>query len=185
MINLGSLHQFINRLSKRERLISYGSIFFVTMAFLDGAIVSPAFLKISSLNKEIEETKLMIKKDLRFLTFKKRINEETERYASYFYEANSPEEEMNTLLKMIEDFARKASVYLLYRKPAGFKSEEAQKKYYIDLTCEGIMTQIIDFLYQIESSDKILNVEKLIITPKSEGSRIAQCRITISKINIH
>jgi hypothetical protein len=103
----------------------------------------------------------------------------------YFKEESSPDEEMNFLLNLIGDFARQASVDLLYIKRSGFKNEKMQRKYYIDLNCQGTMSQIVNFLYLIENSKKLLNVEKLIISPRSESSSIANCRITISKISIY
>lgn len=110
---------------------------------------------------------------------------EASKYKIYFSEEEkSPDEEMNSLLKLIEDIARKTNVGLLYIKPAGFKSEKTQDEFYIDLTCQGKMSNIARFIYRIESSPQLLNIEKFTLSPIEEGSPFAQCRMSILKITI-
>jgi hypothetical protein len=185
MFDISFFHKFISNLSKRERIVLYTTIIFVSLALLDRLVVSPAFTKMAMLNDEVEEQKLIIKKSLHFLSLKDIIDVEAKKYSVYFSEEGSPDEEMNSLLKLIEDFARQTNVDLLYIKPAGFKSEEGHRKYYIDLNCQGGMPEVINFLYLIENSKKLLSVEKMNIAPESEGSSVAQCRMTLSKISIH
>ena len=140
--------------------------------------------EVERLEEEIKKKELLIKKDLRFLSLEKEINKEVSSYQSYFSQVISADEEMNALLKIIESFAREVGINLLYIKPAGFKTDETQSKYSIDLNCQGEMNQVIDFIYRIESSKKLLIVERLSIVPESEESSIANCRITVSEIGI-
>lgn len=181
MVDLSYIHTFINGLSKKERNLFYVSVVVVSLAVLMRLVISPAADKMSSLNREAEETKMTIAKDLRFLSYKARINLLASKYASYFTEADSPEEEKNSLIKLIEGFAASASVSLINRA-ASFKSEAGESKYVINLTCKGDMPAIVSFLYQIESSNKLFDVEKFIISPESEATGLAQCRLTISRM---
>ncbi len=184
MIDLSSLHTFIDRLSKREKAILYVSVIFVSLCLVDRLMVAPSFARMRWLDEEIKKNKLIIKKNLHFLSLRNKINLETKKYSSYFSKERSPDEEMNSLLKLIEDLARRAYVDLIYIKPAGFKSEKMQERYYIDLTCQGDMLKVVNFIYRVENSNKLLSIEKLAISPDSEGSSLVQCRITISKISI-
>ncbi len=183
MFNIGQLTAIIEKLSKRERIVFYCSIVFVFLAFLDRLLISPAFMKIESLDEKIDKERLIIQKDLRFLSLKEKINKESSYYSAYLKKAGSDDEEMNRLLKLIEDFARKSSVNLLNIRPSAIKKENNIIKYYVDLNCEGDMPKIISFLYRIESAKEILTVEKLNISPKEENSPIAISRLTIVKIS--
>ncbi len=182
MFNLGQLSSFVERLSKRERIFFYLSIVFIFLALLDRLLISPALTKISSLNKKIEEEKLIIQKDLRFLSLKEIIKKEASYYSGYLEKESSPDAEMNNLLKLMEDFARRSSVNLLNIRPSGIRNEKGIVKYYVDLNCEGDMPKIVSFLYYIESAKEILTVEKLNISPKEENSSVALCRITVAKL---
>ncbi len=182
MFDLGQLSSLVENLSKRERVIFYLSIVFISLALLDRLLISPALTKISSLDKKIEEEKLIIQKDLRLLSLKDKIKKEVSYYSGYLKKEGSPDEEMNSLLKLIEDFARRSSVSLLNIRPSGIRNEKGVVKYYVDLNCEGDMPRIVSFLYNIESAKEILTVEKLNISPKEENSSVALCRITIAKL---
>ena len=46
------------------------------------------------------------------------------------------------------------------------------------------MEQLVDFMYNIENSDKLLMIEKYQISPKSKESSVAKCAMSISKIVI-
>jgi hypothetical protein len=185
MIDLSRLQSFISNLSKRERMVLYSCLIFVSLALLDRLIISPAFTKKKLIEEKIKNKKLMIKKDLYFLSLKEKIDFEVSKYKDYFRkEKKSPDEEMNSLLKLIEDIARRTGVDLLYIKPAGFKSSKAQNEFYIDLTCQGKMPNIVRFIYRIESSPQLLNIEKFTLSAIEEGSPLAQCRMTILKISI-
>jgi Tfp pilus assembly protein PilO len=89
---------------------------------------------------------------------------------------------MVSLLKEIESFANKSSVYLVDMKPAGLKPSDSSKKYLISLNCEAQMEQLSDFMYNIENSNKLLTIEKYQISPKSKESSVVRCSMSIAKI---
>jgi PAS domain S-box-containing protein len=88
------------------------------------------------------------------------------------------------LLKEIEALANKASVYLIDLKPAGVKDTIESKKYIISVTCEAQMEQLFEFMYSIESANRLLLIEKFQILPKAKDSSVARCIMTISQIII-
>ena len=46
------------------------------------------------------------------------------------------------------------------------------------------MPEVVKFLYSVENSGKLMTIEKYVISPKEQGSSIAQCRLTVSKVII-
>lgn len=177
-----TFYTFVSHLSKREKIIFYAAISFVSLTLLDCLIISPIYSKIKSLNEEIQERESNIKKNLHILAQKDRISSEITKYTSFLSSAESEEEEMTSLLKEIEGLANKSSVYLVDMKPAGLKPTGSSKKYLISLNCEAQMEQLSDFMYNIENSNKLLTIEKYQISPKSKESSVVRCSISIAKI---
>lgn len=182
MLKIKGLHTFLSRLSKREKTVLYAAVFFVSLTMLDRSVISPIFSKIGGLNDEIIGVKSEIKKNLHMLAHKDRILAESDKYSSLLVSSKSEEEEMTALLKEIEKIANKSSVYLVDMKPGGLKKAGPSEKYYINLNGEAQMEQIIDFMYNIENSDKLLSIEKYRIGPKSKDSSVARCTVSISKM---
>lgn len=175
------LFAIISRLSKRERIILYGTVFVISLVLLDRLVLGTILSKIKSLNQEIKTQEATIKKSLHILAQKDRIEKETNKYTSFVAPAQSKEEEMVFLLKVIEELADGSSVYVIDIKPGSFTESGVFRKYLVKLTCEAQMEQLTELFYKIESSDKLLQIEKYDIKPKTEGSSVVRCSISISK----
>ncbi|MDD5584196.1 MAG: GspMb/PilO family protein [Candidatus Omnitrophica bacterium] len=180
-LGLQTLYTSLSHLNKREKSIFYAAVIVIAVTVLDRLIIAPIAFKVRSLTKEIEETEQSIETNSRILSQKDRILSESAKYASFLNSNKTEDEETTTLLKDIETLATHASVYLADMKPAAAKEAGVAKKYTVTATCEGQMDQIIDFIYNIESSNKLLVIEKYEISPKSKESSIAQASMTISK----
>ena len=184
MIKLGALHNIFTRLSKREQFVLYLAIFFIALTLLDRAIISPVFSKVKSLDTEIKEKEVAIRRNSHILTQKDRVSSEIAKYGSFLSAAKSEDEEISSFLKEIENLANKSSVYLVDMKPAGIKDLGSSKKYLLNLNCEAQMEQITDFIYNIENSNKLVTIDKYQISPKSKESSVAKCSMSISRIVI-
>ncbi|MCK4519565.1 MAG: hypothetical protein KAT96_00120 [Candidatus Omnitrophica bacterium] len=175
------LSAYILRLSKREKFVFFSAIFFVSLIFLDRLVLGPILSKMKLLNKEIQSQESTIKKSLHILAQKDRLKKETNKYASFVVPAQSQEEEMVFFLKDIEELANKCSVYVIDIKSAGLAEEGIFKKYFVRLNCEAQMEQLTELFYKLESSSKMLKIEKYDIKPKTEGSSVVRCTVSISK----
>lgn len=182
MIKITALYTFLNRLSKRERIIAYAAFFIISLALLERLIIHPISSKMDSLNKQIRETETEIKTSLHIVSQKDRIVSESSKYKSFLSEQNSEDEEMTALFKEIENLANKSSVYLVDMKPMGLKETASVKKYMATLNCEAQMEQLADFMYNIENSTLLLSIEKYEISPKSRDSSIVKCSMTIAEL---
>ena len=184
MLKFQEFYKFLSRLSKREKFVFYGALFFVSITLLDRLIISPISSKMKSLDKEIKEKEDTIRNSLRIVTQKDRILAAKNKYSSFSNALESEEEEVTSLLKEIEVLANKSSVYLVDMKPASAKGSAGSKKYLINLNCEAQMEQLVDFIYNVENSNELLTIEKYQISPKSKASSVVKCSIYISKISI-
>jgi Tfp pilus assembly protein PilO len=184
MIKIEALSNFLAKMSKREKTVMYVTVFVISMTLLDLLVIAPIFQKMASLDADIKEKEASIKRNMRILSQKDKIVSESAKYTAFLSEARPEEEEMTIILKEIEDLANKCSVYLIDMKPGGTKKAGSSKKYVINLTCEAQMEQLTEFMYEIESSEHLLMIEKYQISPKSSESSVAQCGMSISKISM-
>ena len=84
----------------------------------------------------------------------------------------------------MEKYARESAVYLADIKPRLAMEIDFYKKYTVEVNSEGEMKGMINFLYKIESSEGLLNIEKLQFSPKKAGSPVVEGVVVISKILI-
>ena len=181
MLNLKAISKIVSRFSNREKMILYGAAFFISIALLDRVVVGPIVDKMDSLNREIHEREVSIKRNLRILAYKDRISSEYAKYTGYLEDFESEEEEITSFLKEVETIANESAIYLIDMKPRGLQSVGSSMQYLVSLTCEAEMESIIEFMYNIENSEKLLTIEKYDISPKEKGSSSTQRTITISK----
>ncbi len=173
---------FVKRLNPRERIILYVACFFTGLTLLDLLIVSPVFSRIQSLNENIREREATIKRNMSIVSQKDRIAAENARYAAYRANAGSEEEEITAVLKEVESLANASSVYLADMKPSSRKGAGGTKKIIISVECEAQMEQIVNFMFALEASRKLLIIEKYELTPKTKDSSVAKCVLSLSKI---
>jgi hypothetical protein len=180
---LQGLKIFLGRLSKKEKIIFYTAVTMVALLIIDRAIIAPVFYKIKSLNQEIQDKQIMIKKNLKILSQKERILSESSKYGSFLSESGLGDDEQITLvLKELESLASKSSVYLVDMKPAGIKESGSSKRIMVNLNCEAQMEQLVDFMYNMENSSSLLSIEKYQLAPKSKDSSVAKCSISVYKV---
>ena len=179
---LQEAYGLIAQLSKRKKLMFYFAVFFLSAAIIDRMIIFPVASKLAKLNKEIKDKEAAILMDKRVLLMKDRIINESSKYAPFFNTVTSEDEENTLLLKEIESLANKSSVYLVDIKPGGLKKVGTSEKFMINLNCEAQMEQLVDFMYAIENSPRLLIIEKFQIGRKSGESSIARCTMTVSRM---
>lgn len=182
--NLQALQAFLSHLSKREKVVLYSAAFFVCLTLIDRLLVSPISGKLKSLDEQIKEKELAIASALRIVSQKEKISSASAHIDTFSTAAGSDEEEITSLLKEIEKMANKSSVYLIDLKPSGIKGGSFSRKYLINLNCEAQMEQLVDFMYAIENSNRLLTIEKYQISPKSKESSVAKCGLSLSKLSI-
>jgi len=182
MLKIESFYKKMTVLSKREKLILYGAILFISVALLDRLIIDPIYSKMRSLDEEIREKETGITRSLRILSHKERILADSAKYSSFLDDFKSEEEEMTSILKEIEAVAEDTAIYLVDMKPGGVKEAGSTRRYVINLNCEAPMEQLVEFIYMIEESDALLTIQKYQITRKSKENGLARCKLTISTI---
>ncbi len=177
-----SLKAFYTKLSKRERMILYGTILFLGFLFIDRLILSPILRKMTQLEEEITGQEAGIKKSLHVLLRKEQIVADGKQLEKYATSSDLPDDkEMTVLLKELESMAQKSAVSIVYVKPGAIEQEQGMKRFLASLECEAEMREIVLFFHSLESSAKLLQIERYEIQQKNKESSTARCTIVVSK----
>jgi Tfp pilus assembly protein PilO len=172
----------IAHFSKREKLVLYGAVIFVSLWLADWLVIRTFLGLTAGLDKQIQEKEAKIKTDLKILAQKQRIEIQRANYSSYLGAAITDNEEFTIILKEVETLANKSGINLVDMKPGGVKDSSSSKKYQITLNCEGSMEKIVGFMYEIETAKKLFTVEKYELTPKSKDTALVKCSMTVSSL---
>lgn len=182
MIKLKLISTFLSRLSKRETIIFYASAAIVSLTLIDRLLLAPVIQKIQMQDTEIQNKESEIKRMSFISAQKDRIVAESAKYIAFLSKAKDTNEEATTILKEIETIANNNSMYIVDLKPIGFRDSAGMKKYVVSITCEGQMENVFGFMYNLETSPRLLRIERCEIVPKSSESSIASLTLMISKI---
>ncbi len=181
-MNLSSLYNFWKKLSKKEKIFFCVASFVGIAALVDIGIIQPITYRRDSLSQEIKKKEAAIQQALHILGQRERILEEKEIYGDYFASQKSEDEEILSILKEIGSLAEETQVYLQEVRPGRLEEGPPFDTYRVTISFEGQMGQVASFIYKLEDSEKLMRVESLNLSPKSPGSSVAVCRMTISRI---
>lgn len=178
---IGKLKAQYDKLSKRERRALAASALVIALVAADRLVLGPLLERYARLEQQIRDEEAAVRQSLAVLLQKQQITVQSRELSAFAVDARDPETEMTSLLKDLEGLAQSASVSLLYVKPVNTKDDKGVKRFYAALECEGTMEQVADFYYSIETSPKLLRIEKYTIQPKARDSSVARCAVTVSK----
>jgi hypothetical protein len=177
-----ALSTMFSKMSKREKMVLYGAAAFVAIAFLDRAIIGPIVSRTRTLDQAIIDKKAGIERDTKILSQKDSIEMRKAEYRAYSVLATTPEQDTSSLLKEVDALALKSSVNVADMKPQEPKTEQDFKRYQVNVNCEAPFDKLIEFLYNIENSKKVLKIEKFTLSLKSKQDVTLKCMLTVSKV---
>ncbi|MDD5348457.1 MAG: type 4a pilus biogenesis protein PilO [Candidatus Omnitrophica bacterium] len=169
-------------LSPKEKFFLYCAAIVIAGLVLDAAILRPFVRRLDVLSKETAELKTRTIGDLTLLRYGDRIQKQRADYSSYLTNVESDNEEFAVILKEVETVATKAVISILDIKPSGVKETDPVKKYVVNVSCEGTMEKLMEFMYSIETAPRLLFIEKYELTPKSKDTDLVKVTMSIGKL---
>ncbi len=163
------LKEFFSKLSRRERLILYGALMLVFLGGLDRLFYRPMENLFLELDQEIVSLENQLRKNMRNLAIRGAIEQRYSAYAAYSVANGADEEEVASLLNVVEGQARKAGLSLLNIKPKPATATEVGKEYPVEVEVETRMGDLIKFIHGLLNSKYILRVQKLRLVPKGKS----------------
>ena len=180
-MNIKSILSFVTRLSKRERTIFYVTVTIISLVFLDRTMLSPILDKVSSLGEAIQAKEDAIEQSLLIVNQEERIEGESGLYASFLSKPQEEKKAITAFLKEVETLAKKSSIYLTDIKPSGKEVDGDVVQYLVKLNFEAQMEEVFNFFYNVTNFERLIKIENYQIRPKTEGSSVIACSISISK----
>ncbi|MCK4912714.1 MAG: type 4a pilus biogenesis protein PilO [Candidatus Omnitrophica bacterium] len=170
------------KLSRREKQIGFISLVLVVSIFFDKVIFSPVKERLKNLNGQIVVQEKKLAKSRRILSQDDLILKEYEKYAQGIKQDNSNEEEVASLLSIIEKMANDSFVSVVDMKPSNVESHKFYKKYVIRIEAEAKIGYLADLIYQLEKSPQLLRVTELRLFPKKKESSALRIYMTITQV---
>ncbi|MGE5308158.1 MAG: type 4a pilus biogenesis protein PilO [Deltaproteobacteria bacterium] len=174
----------LSKLSKQEKAFLFVAIIAVGVSLVDRVIVRALWTRIRELDGKIEAREAGIRKDLKIMAQKQRIEIQQTKYRPFLGAQPTENEEFTLFLKEVDTLARDSGIYVVDMKPTGTKQAGDSVKYMVNLNVEAEMGALVRFLYTIEDLNKLMTVEKYQVQPKSRDSQTAKCSMLVSKLVI-
>ncbi len=178
------MRTIFSRLSKREKYIVYISITIIVAVFFDRAVLHPLANRIKKLNREILLQEKRLERSLYILSQENLVVSEHKKYTQHVKQSRSDEEEKSELLSEIEKLARKSSVFLRDIKLDLTEKIGPYKQYTVAIEIESKIDYLVDFIYQVENSPRLLRVKNFYLTPKKKKSSVLKAQVTITELLI-
>ena len=166
--------KFISKLSQRERMYFYITAVIITLFLVDRFIFSMMLGQINQLDERINVLKNELTDNKMILSYKDKINKESEIYEKYLAKEDDPALELQKIVSTLADQSELASPEY---KPGTLKDN----KYTVLLSAGGTMKKVVNFMYNLNTVQSLLKVEKIDLSPKTAKSETLKIYILISK----
>lgn len=174
-------------MSKNEQLIFYVAVPIALFALLDLLVFGPVLKKISIVKHSIAEKEVMIENDLKVLSYEENIVAANERLERFVAQEDLENDVINgNFLSKVEQLANQAKMVSFKTNPGEFNVIDGYTEYYTDIDCEGELSDVLGFIYKINTLESdLLKVVRLNVRPKRGGSDEVTASMTIVKMVIN
>ena len=176
--------EFLSRLSKKEKRLFYIAVAVVAIVFLDRVVFKPVMNKLESFNGKISVEEKKLEKSMHILAQESTITSEYKKFAQSIKQDQSDEETIASLLSSIEKMANNVSVFILDMKPNPVEKAEFYKKYAVKIEAEAKISNLADFIYQLENSPRLLRIADFRLTPQKKET-VLKISMTVTEVLIN
>lgn len=179
------INAFYGKLGKNERILFFVALGCVGLLILDRLVIGPILSEMKVLEGELETRSLSIAKSQRILSFKDSILTRYSGVSSYFDSGEKTQQEIIAdLLKKIETLAQQKSISIASIKTGEMEDRVVLQEYRTNIDCEGKLSDVFDFMNALEQSDYLFQIIQYSLAPKSKGSDVVKCTMTVSRMLI-
>lgn len=171
----------LSNLSSRERKIAIACLGVVFTSLLFNLILMPSIDGWVRLSKKIYEEERELLRLEKVLEIKDRVESAYKTYEKQILAKGSDEEEIADILREIESLSRPIGLRILNIKPLPIDDQGFYKKYTVQLETEGEMVRIGKFLYRLQTSPKLLEVQRIQLNART-GTELLRIHLLISRV---
>ena len=155
-------------LSKNTGPLMYIAGILAGLYLIYNFVVTPITLKLESMDNTIQMQEVKLKKNLEIAGKKGAIDSEYTKHSGRLRQEKTDEEELTSLLSNIELVAQGIPISIEDMKPRPIKEIDFYKRLAIDIEVEAKMSEITEFIYNLQNEPYLLKIERLRI---KTGSR--------------
>ena len=177
---------FISKLSEGGKKIFYLTVLVVGLALVDRLFLGPVLERLKTIDEEIMQQEENTRRDLRFLTYKDKILQNSQSFSKYFTKGKKDDDVINAeFLSTIEKLATQSKVNLVKSNPSEAKKEKMFAQYFANLDCNGQLKDVVTFMHMINAHDELLKITRLNMTPKKGAEGEVNASMTVAKMIIN
>ncbi len=175
----------LKNITAREKILGGAAISVIAAALFYNIVIEPLAGLWKDLDGDIRDKEILLAKHSRILRERENIGRLNGEYSKYFEESVlTPEEESALALGSIEKLARGASVHITNIKPMGIRKEQNHNKFTFKVTSESRMDELTKFIYELQSSNQLLKVERMVLRAKEREADVIKAILHITKISV-
>jgi len=167
--------------SNREKKIFLVALFFVFSygIYLFGYI--PFQGKAQELDADIKKAEKQLRENYRLIRKSSFFNRDFKDILEVFSQKASDEEVMSSILTEIEAVASKIEIDISDKKPQKPRRVNFYNKFTISLSIDGDLSKIMEFVYILQNSPYLFEIDELTLSIKSIRKQDLVCRVILSK----
>lgn len=175
----------LENITKREKLLGLVTIGVVLIVSIYNFTIEPLAKQWDSLNNEVRDKEVLLRKHSRISYSKDAIEKLYTEYTGYFRKEDlTPEEESAIALSNIEKLARGANAHITNIKPLTIKSFENYNIFTYRVATESRIGELTKFIYDLQSSEQLLKVERMVLRAKEREHDIIKAILHITKVSV-
>lgn len=167
-----------------EKIILYLTISVIVFSIGFNFLIAPVLTKNENLNKEINITKVKLKKYLQLLSQKDYIQNKYNKLSVYLKDSTAEKDTLVGALSELENLAKASGVRIIDIRPqSSSKGPDLYKEILIGLKTEGAMEGYLKFIYNLENSPSLLKIKRFQLNAKP-NIQVLEGSFSISKLSV-
>jgi len=160
----------MRKLNSKEKILAISIGVLLILFALKSLVLGPIYDKTSTYAQEIEQAKLIIRKYMALEHNRTEILKAQKQIEGYSSLKGTDEDKSAMIMSKIEAEARRSKLQILDMNSAGgtTKVKGGVTLYRINLSAEGQLKNLLDFISGIEGANILLQVEKITLSVKDE-----------------
>jgi len=165
----------LQKLSAKEQRLVYIILILAGLYLIYSYLIDPAFSQLVDLDEKIKQCKEQKSSDDMIRERKEFILKDYETYQIYMTPLEETSREKSKLSELVNGLAQKSQVTI------NNLASKDEKECRLVLDCEGKITSIIQFIYDLSCAPVLLKIEKVDLSLKAPKDEPIKCMLTISR----
>ena len=172
----------MRNLSKRERALLYLTIIVFIAIVLFNFVVSPALVKLTALNQDIEKKEYLLKKYTALTSRGEDIASVYDKYKDTFDNKEDSQQIIDSLFKEVKEQARLVKLDLQKIKPLPVEQNKGYNQALLEVELRGGFPAIFKFINQMEDSSSFIKIFSFRLVSQGKKDQGIRCNVTVSRI---